>query len=183
MKILIVAYARTGSTTITKWIAKSLKYKAVYEPFNKKMPERYNGGDNIVVKEIYNHLKDNNNIEEFIQLFDKVICLTRDNEIDVSISILYATRNEMVSWHTPYIISDDWLNNNKHNILVNTNTINEIQTKIKNIPNTLQITYEGIFNTKEDINRVKEYIGIETDAYDFLLDNKFRYRNRKINLI
>jgi hypothetical protein len=42
----------------------------------------------------------------------------------------------------------------------------------------LRVTYEGIYNTKEDIQRIKDYIGIINTKYEHLLDNTNRLRDR-----
>lgn len=183
MRILIIANARTGSTTIAQWIASSLKYECIYEPLNNKMPVRYNGGDNVVVKELYNHFKDETQLNEFIKLFDKVIGLTRTDELEVRISMHYGHTQENFLWEKPYELSDDWIEKNKEEILFKLGEVTEIQNKIKNIPNTLQITYEGIFTNRNDISIVKDYVGITTTKFDNLLNNKLRYRNRKRSLI
>ena len=45
-------------------------------------------------------------------------------------------------------------------------------------PIQLQVTYESIYDTKEDIQRIKDYIGITSTKYEHLLDNTNRLRNR-----
>jgi len=183
MRILIIAHARTGSTTIANWISSSLKYKCIFESFNTYMPEKYDGRDNVVVKELYNHFKNETELNEFIKLFDKIIALTRTNEMEVSISMFYGNTQKNFKWSEPYELSDEWIEQNKKEILSNIEKITYTQNKIKNIPNTLQITYEGIFTNKSDIVAVKNYVGISTNKYDKLLSNKLKYRNRKKDLI
>ena len=41
------------------------------------------------------------------------------------------------------------------------------------------VTYEGIYYTKEDIQKIKDYIGITNTKYEHLLDNTNRLRNRR----
>ena len=49
-------------------------------------------------------------------------------------------------------------------------------TGIKEIQ--LFTTYDGIYHTKEDIQRIKDYIGMTNTKYEHLLDNTNRLRDR-----
>jgi hypothetical protein len=64
------------------------------------------------------------------------------------------------------------INENKKVIESNNNYLKEI----KEIQ--LFTTYEGIYHSKEDIQRIKDYIGIKNTNYEYLLDNKNRLRKK-----
>ena len=55
--------------------------------------------------------------------------------------------------------------------------LSNLNNFVKEIDNSLQITYEGIYQNKNDIEKVKKYIGINDLKYVDMLDNKNRYRN------
>ena len=40
------------------------------------------------------------------------------------------------------------------------------------------VSYESIYDTKEDIQRIKDYIGIKNTKYEYLLNNKNRLRKK-----
>jgi hypothetical protein len=77
-------------------------------------------------------------------------------------------------------VSDEWLNENDADINHFEEWIrNQIQffNNIKEIE--LKVTYEGIYHTKEDIQRIKDYIGITNPKYEHLLDSTNRLRKTK----
>jgi hypothetical protein len=109
--------------------------------------------------------------------WDKVIGLMRTNIRECAISQTVALQKNQ--WRNGYEISDEWIMENETSIKYYEEWVyNKIQSikKIKEIG--LMVTYENIYDTKEDINRIKEYIGINTKQYEHLLDNTNRLRNK-----
>jgi hypothetical protein len=172
MRILIIALARSGGYQLNEWLTLELGYKMIHEPIWNKLDVN---GDNIVVKY---------NIGEIIKVsdidltnWDKIIGLTRNDTRECAIShIKSVQRND---WRRAYEVSDEWIKENEIDIkhfegwanggIDYINGINEID---------LRVTYERIYNTKEDIQRIKDYIGITNTKYEHLLDNTNRLRNR-----
>ena len=172
MRILIIALARSGGYQLNEWLALELGYKMIHEPiYNNKSIE----GNDIVVK--YNISEIENRMDIDLTNWDKIIGLTREDVRECAISQTKAVQTN--EWRSGYEVSSEWINQNETDIkhfeywknksIDYLNTIKEIQ---------LRVTYEGIYNTKEDIQRIKDYIGITSTKYEHLLDNTNRLRNR-----
>jgi hypothetical protein len=172
MKILIIALARSGGYQLNEWLALELGYKMIHEPiYNNKSIE----GNDIVVK--YNIGEIENRIDIDLSNWDKIIGLMRSDVRECAISSLKAIqRNE---WRGGYELSDEWIIENEIDIKHFEGWVNERIDYINNIKEIqLMVTYERIYNTKEDIQRIKDYIGITNTKYEHLLDNTNRLRNR-----
>ena len=172
MRILIIALGRSGGYQLNEWLALELGYKMIHEPiYNNKSIE----GNDIVVK--YNISEIENRMDIDLTNWDKIIGLTREDVRECAISQTKAVQTN--EWRSGYEVSSEWINQNETDIkhfeywknksIDYLNTIKEIQ---------LRVTYEGIYNTKEDIQRIKDYIGITSTKYEHLLDNTNRLRNR-----
>jgi hypothetical protein len=172
MRILIIALARSGGYQLNEWLALELGYKPIHEPIRTNESIE---GDNIVVKYITTDIKDK--IKFDFNNWDKIIGLIRNDTMECAKSFVYAEQTS--KWHIGYEITNEWIESNKENII-------EVESLIKNEINfikelngiQLQITYERIYNTKEDLQRIKDYIGITNTKYEHLLDNTNRLRNR-----
>jgi len=172
MRILIIALARSGGYQLNEWLALELGYKMIHEPIRTNQSVE---GDNIVVKYLINEIENIMDID--YTSWDKIIGLTRMDVRECAISQTKAVQTN--EWRGGYEVSSEWINQNEIDInhfeeWVNKqndylNTIKEIQ---------LNVTYEGIYNTKEDIQRIKDYIGITSTKYEHLLDSTNRLRNR-----
>jgi len=172
MRILIIALGRSGGYQLNEWLALELGYKMIHEPIRTNQSIE---GDNIVVKYLINEIEDRTDID-YIN-WEKIIGLTRMDVRECAISQTKALQTN--EWRGGYEVSNEWIKENEIDInyfeeWVNKqndylNTINEIQ---------LQVTYERIYNTKEDIQRIKDYIGITNTKYEHLLDNTNRLRDR-----
>ena len=173
MRILIIALARSGGYQLNEWLALELGYKMVHEPIRTNQSVE---GDNIVVKYLINEIENRMDID--FTNWDKIIGLTRIDARECAISQTKAVQTN--EWRGGYEVNSEWINQNETDIKhfeewVNKrndylNTIKEIQ---------LKVTYEGIYNTKEDTQRIKDYIGITSTKYEHLLDNTNRLRNRR----
>ena len=167
--------SRSGGYQLNEWLALELGYKMIHEPIHNNQSIE---GNNIVVKCVVNEIKNIMDID--LLNWDKIIGLTRTDIRECAISRTKAGQtNDVRKWHYPYEVSSEWIIQNEAEIKKNErwassgidyiNKLNEIQ---------LRVTYEGIYNTKEDIQRIKDYIGITNTKYEHLLDNTNRLRNR-----
>lgn len=188
MRILIIAHPRSGSTSFGKWLSMELNYQWVNEPYNndtrewnKNKNERiYSAFNslNVVSKFLYSNFKNESQIEETIKLFDKVILLKRNNVKESAVSILIAY--ETNRYHDKYKINNHWIEKNKDKIYNESLNFIRINKEISKL-NGLQITYEGIYDTKEDIEKVKNYIEINEFKHLHYIDKKRRLQQNNIN--
>jgi hypothetical protein len=174
MRILIIAVGRSGGYQLSKWLSLELNYKMVHEP--NKTGESTEG-DNIVVKYLIN------DIEEGIVIdytkWDKIIGLTRTDIRECAISQTAGLQKNQ--WRVTYNVSDEWIKENQTTIQYFEESIYDKIQSIKKIKEIgLMVTYEGLYYTKEDIQKIKDYIGINTVNYEHLLDNTNRLRKRKL---
>lgn len=190
MKILVVAPPRVGGRIFSWWLSLEIKYMWIHEPFHFHKESFIKSEDellkeldsnNILVKVNYGDWNNLFSNENFYKLFDKIICLTRKNTMDGAISLTYAVINK--NFTKRYEIDDTWIKNNLNEIEIQKKVLEDWFSKIKDIPNSLQLTYEGIYYEKEDLNKLKSYLGIDEFKDMNLLNNKLRYRNRKLNII
>ena len=180
MRILIISPQRTGGTVFSKWLSFELSYKWLTEPFNINSNLHYEISYLMEVEDVvmklnplewsYNYI-DN----QFYSSFDKIIGLTRNDVLDSSIS--YTKSVETGNFTKRYVVDEKWIEDNKEEIYNNLKELSKINNFVKEIDNSLQITYEGIYQNKNDIEKVKKYIGINDLKYVDMLDNKNRYRN------
>lgn len=172
MRILIIALERSGGYQLNEWLALELGYKMIHEPI---ITPQSIEGDNIVVKYLITEIIDRNDID--FTNWDKIIGLIRMDTYETAISQTVA--QEQKKWHDSYKISDEWIYNN-------IKLINESQKNIKSNIDYLKaieeikmlVSYESIYNTKEDIQRIKDYIGIKNRKYEYLLNNRNRLRKK-----
>jgi hypothetical protein len=172
MRILIIALARSGGYQLNEWLALELGYKMIHEPIRTKESIE---DDNIVVKYLINEIENIKDID--FSNWDKIIGLTRTDVRECAISQTKAV--ETKEWQSPYEVSSEWIIKNQNDIKKFEDLIysrNKLINAINKIE--LRVTYEGIYNTKEDIQRIKDYIGITNTKYEHLLDNTNRLRNR-----
>ena len=186
MRILIIAHQRSGSTSLARWLSMELKHQCILEPFNddkdywnydknKKLDLSINE-KNIVCKCLYIQFPKDFMIEKWSTTFDKIILLKRNNIRDSIISEIKA--NESKNYDGNYTIDGEWIEKNKKIIEERVSVFTEYNDKIDKL-NGLHITYEGIYNTKEDIENVKKYLEIKELKYSHFIDKKFRYQNNK----
>lgn len=170
MKILVLSHTRCGSTTLCKWLSKELNFELDDIPYNKigfnSVFEKSNVIRKIVIEEY-------NPPTEVIEKFDKVICLSRENNIDSAISFINA--NNKGKWHETYEITNEWINNNKNKIIESGYKYKHLKTRLKN-KNLFQITYENVYINKTDVNRVINYLNIENPKHLNMIDYDKKYR-------
>jgi hypothetical protein len=184
MRILIIAHQRSGSTNFAKWLSAELNHLCILEPFNTDNSNWNWDKDkrmhfsltekNIVCKCIYTQFTDNGVIEKWISLFDKIILLKRNNIRNSIISEIYA--NSVGIYHDTYKIDNDWIIKNENKIEENIPKFTKYNKEIDELKG-LHITYEGIYDTNEDIEKVKNYLQIDKLNYTSYIDKKRRYQN------
>ena len=177
MRIAIYAQPRSGSTVLARYVANSLPgYKLLLEPFNPQFSGMYSDyeiwkKDNIVSKFIVRRSDGVKSINRINKCYDKVINLTRENDLEGGESELRAVFAK--EWHERYSydatkVDPDILAEVKYNREVEKNFIRKIEG--------FQITYEEIFYERVGIPKINNYIGIKTNRYIHLLDIKNKYR-------
>jgi hypothetical protein len=188
MRIAIISHYRSGSTMFSRWLSLELGYYLIIEPYNTDKSWNKNREynieqslqlENVVVKYLYNQFNTPMEIESVLNSFDKIILLIRQNDKESAISAVYADENK--KFHNTYFIDDMWIDN--HIGLIENEIINltMLKDKIKNISNGLLVTYENIFEEKIDIDKIKNYIGLDMFKHNHMhvLDKKYRYKNNK----
>jgi hypothetical protein len=178
MRILIIANQRSGSTVLGQWLSYELNYKYINEP---EIVENIIG-DNIIVKCLYVAIS-SKNFNKLFEKYDKIIGLTRKNTNQSAISLLYCQENfNNYNFHGLYTVNDTWILERKEKIENLSNSINEINVNLKLINGILQCSYENIYQEKNDIELIKNYLNVDKFKYVGMLDSSNRYRNEKNNV-
>ena len=161
MKILLLSEGRTGSYSVMKWIQEHFKYEIISEVKDNQSYD-YKNNDNFIIKKT---LSNNDfNLNDIIY-FDKVIILYRENTLEQAESSLYAILKQ--KWHHTdgtndghYVISNEFLNNNRENILSIKYQYDRYLKIYKQLDFGLKITYEDIFINKIGQKKLEEYLEI-----------------------
>jgi hypothetical protein len=170
MKILILSHTRCGSTTLCKWICKELNFELDETPYDKNLFNFVFEKENIIRKIV---IEEYTPTKEDMNKFDKVICLTRENSIDSSISFINADNKGR--WHETYEITNEWINDNKNKIIETFYKYEYLKNRLKN-KNLFQITYENMYINKTDVDRVISYLNIQNPKYLDMIDYDKKYR-------
>lgn len=170
MKILVISHTRCGSTTLCKWIAKELNLKLDTDPYSYTTFNSIFECDNIIKKIVVEEYYPSSND---INKFDKVVCLTRENSLETSISFLVANKSNI--WHEEYNVDESWININKNEILNYCNSYDIMKYRLKQYT-TFQTSYENIYINKLDINNILNYLNIDNPTHLALLDYNKKYR-------
>lgn len=170
MKILILSHTRCGSTTLCKWISNELHYVLDESPYDRNQFNDVFEKNNIIRKIVVEEYFPTN---EEISKFDKVIFLSRKNTIDAAISHISA--NNLQEWHIEYEVTDDWIKENKVKIINISNYIGRLKTKLNNYVG-FHVTYEDIYENKNSIGEILEYLNINNPRHLERLNYENRYR-------
>ncbi len=170
MQILVLSHTRCGSTTLCKWLSKELNYELDESPYNSKTFDLVFLKTNIIRKIVIEEYIPSNQI---ISLFNKVICLTRENTIDAAISFIVA--NNTNNWHVNYEVTSEWIEKNEKQILEQIHRYQTIKSNIKK-QYGFNLTYEDIYINKSAITKILDYIGINSPNHLDMLDYKRKYR-------
>ena len=181
MKILIFASARSGSTELTHALSKLLKLKSSLEPFN---PLNIKGLTEEQINTIGNNIPDNTITKvlsmhrtrkwylSYINKFDKVIYLTRDNTKLATESFYWAMHRKEVEnanypvsskWHMSYSFNSSKVNISKWIAKHITNSTEEVKS-VAYLNNNSYIVYEDLYsNDITEYNKAVDYIGLDLD--------------------
>jgi hypothetical protein len=185
MRILIMTHPRSGGLSLMSWIAHETKYDVYHEPDFNNLVERdiiFNN-DKIVVKTFPHNVSESGiDVIDFINSFDKVICHIRSNITDVAISMVMGSINNTdikSSWHKTYKIDEKWLEDNKDEIENKISIVKDLINNVERLKDNkcFNTTYESIFETKNDIPKLCEYLEIINPAWLDILDKKRKLRN------
>lgn len=173
MNVCIVCYSRVGGTSFGKWLSLELNYTYIQEPFNQNHNELYKNTDYSENKFV---IKLEPEQVELIKTDKKTIGLIRENTMDCAISLLHCL--ESGKWHREYSVNQNWIDYNKKRLEEIELQIKNQNTNIKKMNTDILVTYEGIYNTRSDILKLKEFFNIKNFSYiSTYLNPKIRYRN------
>ena len=170
MKILILSHTRCGSTTLCKWVSKELNFELDDTQYDINTFNLVFEKSNVVRKIV---IEEYNPSNEVIEKFDKVICLSRENNIDSSISFINADSKGL--WHDTYEITNEWINDNQNKIIEMVYKYEHLRNRLKN-KNLFQITYENMYVNKTDVSRVIDYLDIKNPKHLDMLNYDKKYR-------
>jgi len=187
MRLLILTHERSGGMTLLNWLGRELGLNSYHEPFNTNIgPVDVYMFDDIIVKEFPHNIKDwcTISLDEFISTFDYVIVLTRENTYEAAISSVFMGSKERGTEHAHaiYTMNDEWIEKYKSDILLKQKELDSKIEILKNIPNTLQVTYERIYENTDDIKKIYQYVGLKFIEHRDMLNNKYRLRNGEIEI-
>jgi hypothetical protein len=191
MRILILTHERSGGFSLTNWISNELGIDIYHDPSDEFKTKEIIGlnifnNPNCVVK-VFSKIPTISDINffNFVKSFDKVIIHKRKNKLDTSISLAYVKNNINFGYHNTYEIDKIWIENNQS--LIN-NELAHIENFDKEIENLsfksyIETTYEGVFETGEDINKIVKFLDFKNEPkwLDWL-NNKRRLRGGKLGI-
>jgi hypothetical protein len=186
MKVLIVAGSRVGGTKIGEWLGYELGIEYIHEPFA-------HWRDGFGIRDGYKKIRDREDL--IVKVFpgieldtitkengewDTIIGLRRENVRECSESIVMAEETNV--WHKEYVIDTQWLKDKEVSINEAILRVSEWNERILNDNRIeLQISYEGIFNSKGDRDKLKALLGIKEWRFESMLDTEYRYRKEKMD--
>ena len=184
MRILLLTHPRSGGLSLMAWMGHELRYKTLHEPFsNVELIDNVFNFEDVVVKDFPDSIiRCGYDLKEVMSKFDKVICHRRESVKDTAISMVRLSDSEQ-SHHT-YKLDDKWLEDNNNQIEEKIKEINDTYGILESLEfNGINTTYDGVYNTKDDIKKLTEYLGIREPAWLDILDNKRRLRNGEVGMI
>jgi hypothetical protein len=171
MRIGIVAIPRSGGHNFCEWLSNETDTHFVHEPVYNSI-ELDNRPD-LIVKWLINEWRE---LPEALPM-DKWIGLIRTNTMECAISYLNSEEANWVQRHVPYNITPEWIVEREGRLREISEWISNWNKEIQNaFPFT--ITYEGIYESGEDIPKVLEYLSISNPVYLHMLDRSNRLRNK-----
>jgi hypothetical protein len=178
MNICILSYSRYGGTTFGNWLSKEFNVRYIHEPFNKNHNSIYKNVNLLTNKYVVKlEPEDLNKIPG-----DKItIGLIRENTYECAISNLKALQTNR--WHSPYNVDDNWLKKNEIQLKELSKNIAIQNFKMKELKLNILVSYEGLYETREDIKKIQNLLNIKTPKYLELMDNSLKYRNGKERII
>ncbi len=174
---------RSGGYSLLNWIGSEKKYQTIHEPTMDngdilsiyKMRLLSKNKDNTVVKYLISEIE--NELDTFDWgNWDKVIGLIRNDTYECAISHCWALSSN--SWRECYEIPNEWLIENEEQIKEEESRLQKNKEIISNIPQIkLLISYENVYQSNDDIDKLAEYLEIQKINSYSLLDTRNRLRN------
>lgn len=183
MRVLILTHPRSGGMSLTSWIARELNLHFNHEPFNTNQDfvDLAFNQDNQVVKDFPNHIENAGvNLYDFINTFDKVIIHTREDNMDTAISLSKMVYN--YDHHKIYKVEENWNEEHKDEINAHLIQVNSEKKKLMELTGYLNVTHNGIYETKEDIIRLTEYLGVDKPKWLDILNKRHKLRGGSIGM-
>ena len=185
MRILIIAMGRSGGHSLLTWIGNEKKYETIHEPTmdDNKMLSIYKtkllkkNKSDVVVKYLINEIE--NELDTFDWgSWDKVIGLIRNDTMECAISQYWASSKNV--WHDRYTLTNDWIIENDENFKKEEIWIRRNKELICSIPQIeLLVSYENLYQSNTDIEKLTQYLEIEKINSYYRLDNRYRLRKIK----
>ena len=188
MNILLLCEPRSGSTQLAVWFF-SHKIDTKFETTSKMGPWylpkgisslKYNPEEDLVVKELFS--TDWDDISDYINFFDKIIFLHRENTEEQIISYDYGVRNN--EWTKPYSIEEGYktLDTSKEYIEKLKKEFTLFREKFSD--ETLTVSYEDLYQ-RNKINKIISFLNMEDKlTLDFPVGQKLRIdKNYKPKII
>jgi hypothetical protein len=183
MRILVYALPRTGSNNLTRYIANSLYYKEIIEPYHHDRKWDWDlteadiwERDNVVVKMIIG--QGDYYFEDIKPKFDKVVILYRENIKEQAESYVHAANS--VDWHVSYTYDPTKVTEEEY-----LDAYTKFTTRVEDLKriNEFTVKYEDLYISGIGKDELDKYLGITNRAYRFMLDGKNKYRREPIKEI
>lgn len=174
---------RSGGYSLLHWIGSQKKYQIIHEPTMDngdvlsiyKMRLLSKNKNNTVVKYLISEIE--NELDTFNwSNWDRVIGLIRNDTRECAISHCWALSSNI--WRECYEIPNEWLIESEEQIKEEEYRLQKNKEIISNIPQIeLLLSYENIYQSNTDIDKLAEYLDIQKINSYSLLDNRNRLRN------
>lgn len=192
MRVCILGSPRSGTTTLFRYISESLRLEGFNEPYNRRMDKKFGERnitendlwkkDNVVIKHLFEQL----NKEQMFRLehsFDKVLIIYRKNLTESIESWIHGYWTD--NWDKPYKYKEkNYSFPGKERLKKNITNIRLAEIEIaKSLPYET-FFYEDLYFKQECKDRLKDFLNITTDKFDYFLlsSNKLRKYKDDIKL-
>tara|TARA_A100001391_G_scaffold46145_1_gene27259 strand:- start:2611 stop:3186 length:576 start_codon:yes stop_codon:yes gene_type:complete len=186
MRVCIYAQSRSGSTVLSLYVSNQLGLYNIAEPYNPRnsargryFPDEAVWLDpGVSVKFLCGELRTDQQ-ESLHKYFDKVVILTRDDDIAGAESHMMGLITRI--WEPYKYNLKDFNEEERKKLQYNIKWREETRKQLTNLP-YFQVTYEELFYKKVGITRLNSYLNIEQDNSDIdMFDIKHKYRQDPIN--
>jgi len=178
MKVLILASPRSGSTALIHAIAEILNLKKIIEPFNPNNKLVPSQTPNNSVTKIIAYNKPVNFFQNYIDNFDKVIYLTRNDIQAAYESYIYAYKqNRNTLWHKKYTYNESLERDElRYNFV---DTCSNIVKEVAKLNKKSYLIYEELYSKQlTQFNKAVDSIDLDIDKQYLraLLNPKYKLR-------
>lgn len=187
MRILILTHPRSGGFTLLSWISRELGYTSYHEPLQTGfMGESQTEPNSVVKEDVSSVLHCFPDLGTYINRFDRVIFHTRVNLRDCAISRV--SQLERGISHECYKIDALWL-------AAHEDQISHTEMKLRGIQGVIlsaaarhkgigiTTSYEGVYDTGVDIQRICQLIGVSDPQWTDMLDPRRRLQGGDPDLL